>query len=521
MKKTKLFGWVLMALASFSACTNDAEEVLAQESEIKLTSEITPSRVTNQELQSTQIVPGQKVGVTITGAKSEHKNVAWTAGENGVLTNTGDAVYYGNDQATITAYHPFNANWTSESHTFTVATDQSTNNGYLNSDLLWATATSTKTAASIALTFTHKLAKINVTLKSDDITDLSNATINICNTNISTLFDNLTGELSTASSNVQEIKAGVTTTTAYTASAIIIPQELESGTKFIKVTHNNKNFYYTLSAKKEFKSGYSYSYTLNVKENKVEIDVESDNITDWTDEEATGDAEEVDFSWFNPNQYLLFKNNYEMIQTNDDASKPDLEINRSYIWCPSINLSKIEIKFQMPNGNPTTYWPYEVMSNKITFYDNQLSVYGNTYLLDDLNVSLSDLMILEISYKDKYIKLNGVDLEHNIESEVNSFYIGGYIFSGGYYSDYDDGWLREWKFGAPDNSKLYYIKAWDENDELVYLGAVSIALNPETNAEEYCWQGYYKDNKHVAQFAYNSETLTNYQPYGGGVDQHR
>jgi hypothetical protein len=260
---------------------------------------------------------------------------------------------------------------------------------------------------------------------------------------------------------------------------------------------------------------------LNVKENKVEIDVESDNITDWTDEEATGDAEEVDFSWFNPNQYLLFKNNYEMIQTNDDASKPDLEINRSYIWCPSINLSKIEIKFQMPNGNPTTYWPYEVMSNKITFYDNQLSVYGNTYLLDDLNVSLSDLMILEISYKDKYIKLNGVDLEHNIESEVNSFYIGGYIFSGGYYSDYDDGWLREWKFGAPDNSKLYYIKAWDENDELVYLGAVSIALNPETNAEEYCWQGYYNGNKHAAQFAYNSETLTNYQPYGGGVDQHR
>ena len=90
MKKTKLFGWALMVLASFSACTNDAEEVLAQESEIKLTSEITPSRVTNQELQSTQIEEGQKVGVIIENAKRPHTNVMWSVGKNGALINSGE-----------------------------------------------------------------------------------------------------------------------------------------------------------------------------------------------------------------------------------------------------------------------------------------------------------------------------------------------------------------------------------------------------------------------------------------------
>ena len=294
MKRNKLLVLALLvAVTSFSACTNDTEGVLAQESEIKLKSEITPSRVINQELQSTQIVPGQKVGVTITGAKSEHKNVAWTAGENGSLTNTGNAIYYGSGDATITAYHPFNDDWDENtSYAFSVSTNQSVDANYLNSDLLWATETSSKTESAIPLVFKHKLAKINVTLTSEDIADLSNATISICGTNITTNFNPADGTLSATTANVVEIKAGVTTTSAYTSSAIVVPQELASGTKFIKVIHNNKNFYYTLSADKEFKSGYSYSYTLNVKESKVEIDVESDNITDWTDEEATGDAEE-------------------------------------------------------------------------------------------------------------------------------------------------------------------------------------------------------------------------------------
>ena len=292
MKKTKLFGWAFVALASFSACTNDTEDILTQESEIKLTSEITPSRVNSLNYQSTQIVQGQQVGVTIIGARTEHNNVAWIAGSNGILTNTGSTLYWGKSDVSIRAYHPFNADWTGSCHTFSVNTDQSSDENYLNSDLLWTSTTASKSSNPISLNFLHKLAKINVTLTSEDIDDLSNATISICGTNITTDFNPNNGELSN-SSNTQDIIAGTTTVNASTAAAIIVPQTIPNGTHLIKVSHNNKNFIYTLPVDKTFESGHSYSYTLNIKEKLVEVEVESDNITDWNDEGITGDLEEV------------------------------------------------------------------------------------------------------------------------------------------------------------------------------------------------------------------------------------
>lgn len=294
MKKTKLFGLALIAtMASFTACTNDSEEVLAQESEIKLTSEIMPSRAASN-LQSTQIVAGQEVGVTITGIKEgqEHNNIAWSVGDNGALTNTGDAVYYGDGTATITAYHPYNSTWTGTSHEFSVSTDQSTNAEYLASDLLWATATSTKTENPVPLTFSHKLAKINVTLvpeNEDD--DLNGATISIYNTKTSTTFNPTTGAISTATGEAQEIIAGVTADDVYTASAIVIPQEVSG--KFIKITHEGKTYYYTLSSAKTLEAGTSYSYTLTVKGKQL-INTGS-SINPWnpdSEEGEEGDAEE-------------------------------------------------------------------------------------------------------------------------------------------------------------------------------------------------------------------------------------
>lgn len=296
MKKFNLFSLaVATTIASFTACTNDAEEILFQEKEIKLTSEIKPtSRVTDLAYQSNQIIENQQVGITITGAESRHDNVAWLVGTNGTLTNTGETIYWSNTQAYITAYHPYNSSWTGTNHSFSVNTDQSKEANYCNSDLLWATATATKTETPVALTFLHKLAKINVTLTSTNATDLSGAIISICGTNIATNFNPATGELSNATTaNIQEIKAGITTEDAFTASAIVIPQTVNSGTKFIKVSLGSKIFYYTLNADKVLKSGYSHNYTLTIK-GREEMELKSNNITDWENEnDNIGDAEEI------------------------------------------------------------------------------------------------------------------------------------------------------------------------------------------------------------------------------------
>lgn len=294
MEKTKLLGLALITtMVSFTACSNDTEEVLAQESEIKLTSEITPSRVASLDYQTTQIVSGQQVGVTITGIKEgqEHNNIPWSVGDNGALTNTGDAVYYGDGAATITAYHPFNDDW-DENYTFSVSADQTDAANYLNSDLLWATATSSKTETAVPLIFSHMLAKINVTLvpeKNGD--DLNGATISINNTKISTTFNPTTGVISDATGEAQEIIAGVTADDAYTASAIVIPQEVSG--KFIKITHEGKTYYYTLASAKTLEAGTSYSFTLTVKGKQL-INTGS-SINPWnpdSEEGEEGDAEE-------------------------------------------------------------------------------------------------------------------------------------------------------------------------------------------------------------------------------------
>mgnify|MGYP003483090079 FL=1 len=117
----------------------------------------------------------------------------------------------------------------------------------------------------VSLLFKHKLAKINITLTSTEVSDLSDAIIYICGTQISAKFNPSTGELSATTSNVADIKASVTTESAYTASAIIIPQVVASETDFIKIHHQGKEYCYTLSESNTYESGKSYNFLLEIK----------------------------------------------------------------------------------------------------------------------------------------------------------------------------------------------------------------------------------------------------------------
>lgn len=528
MKKTKSFGWALMtAILSLSACNNDVEEIPIQENEIKLTSEIIPTRVTSLDYQSTQIIEGQQVGVTITGGKSVHKNVAWTVGKDGEMTNTDNPVYWKDEEATITAYHPYHSAWTSTSHDFSVRTNQSKEENYRNSDLLWVTTTTTKTENAIPLVFDHKLAKVNVTLvaENEDM-DLSEASIYICGTKIKTTFNPTTGVLTNAS-NIQDIKAGVTTNDAYTASAIVIPQTVGGNTQFIKVVHNDKIYSYkTGNEGKVLKAGYSHNYTLTIKE--AEMKLVSANIINWENEENLATVEEEDLSWFNPDQYITYVMNKEWLYVSDNTYQYS-----SYIDCPITSFSKIEFKFKMNESSGDNCYlccknrakdntsAILMNNNGLKFdydqYDDDDSpdnYKDYSYTWEELNATITDEMTLTVSFKDQHINLNGVELDYKMidYSSFQSYYLFTY-----YSSENDEGIWRVRGQGIPEGSKLYYVKMWDENDNLVYLGGASKALNPKTNVEEYCWRSYY-NGKYNYEFAYYPETLSNYAPYGGGTD---
>ena len=285
MKRHSSIHWVvLILLIGISACTVEGSEQLLQGKEIKLASEIIPSsRVSGQGMQHTQIDEGRQLGVTITGAQNQHVNKAWTALGDGTLVHMGDKVTWGNTDANIVAYHPYNAGWMTEGeHSFSVNLDQSTEVGYLASDLLWATAVASPSDDPVSLTFTHKLAKISVTLTSDDIPDLSGAEVYIYATIVSKYFNPMTGELGIFSGNTEQIKAGSITKDNSTVSAIVIPQFLYSGTRVIKILFAGREYCYDLTRNTEYKSGYSYHYNLKIyagNPSAVE-DVNSDGVED-------------------------------------------------------------------------------------------------------------------------------------------------------------------------------------------------------------------------------------------------
>lgn len=265
MKIKTLSFLVSMALLSLASCADEGKEQLLQGKEIKLGSEIIPaSRVLGQSVQSTQIVEGQQLGITITGAQEEHDNKAWTAMGNGGLNYSGDKVTWGNTDITVVAYHPYNAGWTGDKHSFSVKTDQSTEEGYLASDLLWATAEASPSDVWIPLKFTHKLARISVTLTSDDIDDLSGAEVYICATMVSKYFNPKTGELGDFSGVSEQIKAGSITKDNPTVSAIIIPQHVNAAVGVIKIVYAGKEYRYYLTRNIQYMSGYSYHYTLKI-----------------------------------------------------------------------------------------------------------------------------------------------------------------------------------------------------------------------------------------------------------------
>ena len=289
MKNTKLFGWFLIAaMVSFSACTNEAEETLAQESEIKLTSEVMPaSRTLTQNLQSTSIVSNRKVGITIIGAKDTHSNKQWKVEADKSLTNLSEKLYWGTGDIEIYAYHPYNATWTGDSHIFSVQTDQSTDEGYLNSDLLYGYKEQPKTTEVVHIPFVHCLSKVNVTLSSDDIDNLDGAIVYICGTDIdltmNPLHKMMTGFGTNTSATIQDIKVGEVEEGALTVSAIVVPQVLKTDTKFIRVELNDKDYYYILSKDLTLSQNKEYTFNLNLKEKESHVELNGGNhhINDW------------------------------------------------------------------------------------------------------------------------------------------------------------------------------------------------------------------------------------------------
>ena len=318
---------VALATLAMVGCSADDElknNVNDQRPSLQLVSYM-GTRSTNISLQKTQIAEGVNIGVFVTNSSgfiSGGNNARQTA--NGAGAFSGSPIYFPEDGSAVSvmAYAPYSSSFgdmLNEDADFSVQANQSSDEGYLASDLLWGvpagTNSFTESSPVVALNFTHILAKLTVKFKTSEETDvdLSGSTINIVNTLPSTTLKVADGTLGAAKGTATAIKAAsyATDATEFVASAILVPQTVSAGDFIQVVLTNGTMLNAKLGAEATFLSGKAYSYVVNISGNGGDVFAEIElgsTVTDWDDATTplTGEVtiEELPEVTFSPSAFV-------------------------------------------------------------------------------------------------------------------------------------------------------------------------------------------------------------------------
>ena len=203
---------------------------------------------------------------------------------------------------------------------------------------------------------------------------------------------------------------------------------------------------------------------------------------------------------FNPNSYLLYRAN-KTIRSGNDYYEYVSEL-------PGLSGSKVELKFQLEGPG--------LIGNVIKVTDSYLrwttkrKVDGewesDTY--EHSLASSTSLVSLKFDGVNHTFSVNG----ESIDCPEDQMSLGDLVTS--YEHESDEGIWEVHTAEVPDNSKLYYVKAWDANGVLSYIGYATTSINPATNKTEYCWCSYYPKTGQVSyDFANAAASQGGYEGY--------
>lgn len=322
MKKNQLFTGIVMVLAAsqmLTACSSEdanisSANMASQGNAISLTSALrSSSRRVAADPQTTQLNTAVKVGafgVSGNATITNGNNNQYSVETNGDLTTTAEMTWPTEGSVSIYAYAPYQSGWTyNAANAFAVATNQTDAAGYLASDLVYGTPASNpvaQTSETVALGFTHKLAKLNITIQQaeDSQLDLSTASVTIMNTKVATTFNPSTGEVGEATGDAADIQVISALGTDRTACAIMVPQQVAAGTQLVKIVAGSKQLLAKLGTATTFVGGKSYNFTVkvgNVTEPVTEVTLQlgSTTIVGWDDEDmGQADADGKKYATF-------------------------------------------------------------------------------------------------------------------------------------------------------------------------------------------------------------------------------
>ena len=205
--------------------------------------------------------------ITVRTSEAYATAYTYTAGAEGAMTSTAPAYYpAGGASIDIVAYSPANAN-DGTSETFTVSADQSSDDAYIASDLLWAKVENKNSASgAVNIAFAHKMAKIIVNVTAGNgISTIQSITLK--NIKRQCTFDYASGAVSDVAEVSGATDVAVTTggTTASSIGAACIPAQALIG-DFIEITTDKGTATYRLSSAKPVSAGryYTINLTLNL-----------------------------------------------------------------------------------------------------------------------------------------------------------------------------------------------------------------------------------------------------------------
>lgn len=311
MKRQLIFAAAALALA---ACSND-ENLSNEPTAIRLSSSLSVQETNTRaatDIQGTAFDANQNVDVYINEVVTAGQTVTTTYGTGGLLVyetaeNNGmtppTPQYFpsSGNGVTIYALYPSSSEAfgdgngyaaTESTTTFTVQTDQSGDDKYMLSDLMYGKPSSNpvaRTSSPIALSFNHLLSKVTITLKSGDGSpDLDGAVVSLLNVNPTTALSASTtsGSISAATGTNKEITVMTASASSLTGSAIVPPQSFTADSQYIKVKlANGGELFYTLPDAVTLNGGKEYKYEITV--NLTELQVTS-TIVGWAVETGEG-----------------------------------------------------------------------------------------------------------------------------------------------------------------------------------------------------------------------------------------
>ncbi|MBR4363474.1 MAG: fimbrillin family protein [Prevotella sp.] len=281
MKKIMLMA-MLPALAACST-QEEAQDLFGGRVPVSLSSSAVTATITRggaaQNLNNTNIASGGKVCVQISNhGANDYTPYVFTTGASGAMTADGSKPYYPTDDTNIdiAAYYPNNGTFSGDN--FVVQTDQSTDENYKLSDLMFASvANQAKTTESVNLAFSHKMAKIVVNATAgDDVNAIQTITLKSVYPQAS--FNKTTGVTGDGTGAATDITLFTDGTNTTANCAGVIPSQTKSGA-LLEIVTDQGTATYSLSSDKAFLQG--YQYVMNIQVNKTEVGTTT-SITDWT-----------------------------------------------------------------------------------------------------------------------------------------------------------------------------------------------------------------------------------------------